>query len=757
MSVAAPTSFSEYVSSSYFRISGVIARDAAAQELSIDVEGGQLEPAFETHRDNGDFTVLIPCRRERALYELAKERGYNLSTTPSCIHRFLSTNPTSVDTSAREVDDPRWIAARQHLTPKLADSLFPFQRSGVVALSKLARGMLADEMGLGKTRTMIAIMEILLRGTTRKALVIAPASVTGEWIAEINETSNFLKPCVIDGDLLDAFKFQKLGAKRRKTSVDAVAAIEGANVYIVSYEGASRKNTKAYEFVHSSSRDWGVLVADESHKLKTHDGAAATRIILDHDSLANRARNVYLVTGTPLTNRQAEIFVPLRAIWPELSDLDWKMFTRRFAKGQHVFGFGKHFWQALGQTCIFELTRLIDTRMLRRFADVELTLPPMTTSAYKFEVGPSEYAESRAKYEVLRKAAQNALEISQRSPTWKNTKKAENAKFKADAGIAELIRVTARVKAPICASLVKQRAQVWKARGEKILVFANSVELRTAIKNALEPGTWIEISGDTPIRERVPLARRFRSAESPEYVAILSIKATGAGLNFAGRPTLVIFAEPAQDVATNLQAMKRIHRVGTTRDCFVEYWYATDTYDEQLEQSLARKERQINALMDANREEGRGEKYDGGVVSADFFRMGIQRYASTLPKPVVDESLETYLRRVGEFSRCMVDELTIHVPDSDCWFESNTLNQAFCSSSLETPLSFINVSEWTPERDLPFGTKYPVERCIVADILVLARRATLTETEKKWYDGGWQKDDDEEDKEEEDDDDELLR
>ena len=74
--------------------------------------------------------------------------------------------------------DDRW--------PFLKKTLFPYQREGAMHLAGKGRAILADEMGLGKTVQGIAAA-LLMKETVgiKRALVVVPASLKGEWEDQI--------------------------------------------------------------------------------------------------------------------------------------------------------------------------------------------------------------------------------------------------------------------------------------------------------------------------------------------------------------------------------------------------------------------------------------------------------------------------------------------------------------------------------------------------------------------------------------------
>ncbi len=102
--------------------------------------------------------------------------------------------------------------------------------------------MLADEVGLGKTiEAGMILKEYMLRGLVRRALILAPASLTWQWQLELRE------------------KFD-IPAVRQRTEYDW----ERCNVIVASLDTAKRP--PHCHIVHNI--DYDLLIVDEAHRLK---------------------------------------------------------------------------------------------------------------------------------------------------------------------------------------------------------------------------------------------------------------------------------------------------------------------------------------------------------------------------------------------------------------------------------------------------------------------------------------------------------
>ncbi|MDB5067966.1 MAG: putative snf2 family helicase, partial [Chloroflexi bacterium] len=85
--------------------------------------------------------------------------------------------------------------------PRLRFTPFPYQLKAAETALRRMRGrvLLADEVGLGKTiEAGLVLSELRLRGLARRALVLAPPGLVGQWQEEL--TQKFGLPAVLAGD-----------------------------------------------------------------------------------------------------------------------------------------------------------------------------------------------------------------------------------------------------------------------------------------------------------------------------------------------------------------------------------------------------------------------------------------------------------------------------------------------------------------------------------------------------------------------------
>lgn len=163
--------------------------------------------------------------------------------------------------------------------------LHPHQvEAAAFALESLERGgcVLADEVGLGKTiEAGLVVAQLVSEGRAR-ILVLAPASLTAQWQAELQDKFQ-VATVIVDG----------------RTGGDN-AFIQKSPVVVASLPFAAQ-HAKAMAAV-----PWDLVVIDEAHRLRNSHRAGNKTGPLLRAGLGNAPR--LLLTATPLQNRLSDLF-----------------------------------------------------------------------------------------------------------------------------------------------------------------------------------------------------------------------------------------------------------------------------------------------------------------------------------------------------------------------------------------------------------------------------------------------------------------
>jgi SWI/SNF-related matrix-associated actin-dependent regulator 1 of chromatin subfamily A len=233
----------------------------------------------------------------------------------------------------------------------LATRLMPFQRAGVrFALSRGGRALIGDEMGLGKTAQACALL--LAYADEWPALVVVPSSLRDQWAdalygwLRVTEDRMLVAYKERDLDALDPFlaaarqaavaaeaRLRQQGG--RVTAAAAAAARSEAeagtfrnkcpfDVVVVSYDLMSREDKSG----RLKACHFAVAAFDEAHYLKTPKSLRTKAAV----PLAQGARRLFLLSGTPVTSRPAELMPLMQMLLPD-ARITMAQFADRYCQG----------------------------------------------------------------------------------------------------------------------------------------------------------------------------------------------------------------------------------------------------------------------------------------------------------------------------------------------------------------------------------------------------------------------------------------
>jgi superfamily II DNA or RNA helicase len=460
---------------------------------------------------------------------------------------------TELDASAEFRQAIDRLRTAQSLQPRLPKSLQaelrPYQEDGYQWAMRLAAagmgGCLADDMGLGKTLQALAVL--LERAAGGAALVIAPTSVCGNWLAEAQRFAPSLKVRIYS---------EADDSERERLIADAGAQ----DVLIVSYTLLQLAQERFAE------RIWHTLIADEAQAIK-NAATKRSQAVFELDADFRLA-----LSGTPVENRLAELWSIMRFVNPGLLGTLGR-FNERFAgpiernrdrDAQHV------------------LKRLIGPFVLRRTkAQVLQELPPRTELL--LSVAPE--AAEAAHYEALRRAA-----VSEANALLNDASGAQNqARFNILAQLTRLRRAACdpRLTSPQF-GIVGAKVQAFAdlalelcANGHKTLVFSQFVDFLQLLRAPLDAAGihYQYLDGATPAAERSRRVAAFQAGEGDLF--LISLKAGGFGLNLTAADYVVI-TDPWWNPAAEDQAMGRAHRIGQRRPVTVYRLVTKGTVEERI-------------------------------------------------------------------------------------------------------------------------------------------------------------------------------
>lgn len=424
--------------------------------------------------------------------------------------------------------------------------LFPYQVEGANWLAKVGRGLLADEPGLGKTAQAIVAAQASTNSPFDMTLVLCPASVVENWKREI------------------------------KRFAPAIAG----QFTVLSYDRARmRDDLRGHEFT--------ALILDEAHYLKSK-GAKRTQAVFGKKcdgvgGLVEKAKNVFLLTGTPMPNNPSELWPMLRAVMPDA--IKGLKTGKPVAYWPFVYRYCKTVQNYMGHETIVggknlpELRERIAPYILRRKKeDVLKDLPPVRFDVLPLEgkiTIPKDLAEEVA--EQMR-VVQEAFEAG-----------GVEALKEIAPHVATLRRLTGMAKLGPTIDWVRDQLE---GGMDKIVLFAQHREVVEGLTYAFWP-VAARVWGDTKDRQ----AEVDRFQDDPKVkVFIGQLQAAGTGVTLTAASDLV-FVESDWVPANNEQAAMRIHRIGQKNACTVRFATLAGSIDEQIQKACARKMEDIRALF----------------------------------------------------------------------------------------------------------------------------------------------------------------
>lgn len=236
-----------------------------------------------------------------------------------------------------------------HIDPHFLSQLKPFQIEGIqFVIKRNGRALIADEMGCGKTVQAIGLIQHYR--TSHPVLILVQPNLIHQWREEILKFAGSM--------------FKAKDIQIPKTANDVIS---GTAVSIVPFSLLAALVEKK----HISPAQFGMVVVDESHNLKNME----TQKTMAALPFLKAAPIALCLSGTPATNRPAELYSQLHGLLPEVfSDKDG--FEVRYCD-QKPSRFDPRVKEAKGCTNQEELNTLLCSMvMIRRLKDDVVTLPP---------------------------------------------------------------------------------------------------------------------------------------------------------------------------------------------------------------------------------------------------------------------------------------------------------------------------------------------------------------------------------------------
>ena len=436
----------------------------------------------------------------------------------------------------------------------LQAELRDYQHRGLGWLAELTSlglgACLADDMGLGKTITLIALHlhRQDLDGAEGPALVVCPASLLGNWEAEIHRFA------------------PGVGVRRHHGSARDLDGVTSG--FVLTTYGTMRNDAAILAEV-----PWDLVVADEAQHIKNSRSSAA-RALRTIPSAARVA-----LTGTPVENDLTELW----------SILDWAIPGLLGSRNAFRKVWAGPIESGLEPTKARQFADLIGPFLLRRRKSdpgIAPELPAKTETDHLLGLT----REQAVLYETLVRESMRRIEEADEETR-------RGLVLKLLTGLKQICNHPAHY--------LRQPNPRLRGRSEKlelldelvgtviaedgaVLVFTQYVAMADLLVRHLGT-TGVPhqlLHGGTPVRARDAMVTRFQAGEIPVF--LLSLKAGGTGLNLT-RADHVIHFDRWWNPAVEDQATDRAYRIGQTKPVQVHRFVTQGTIEEKIAELLTRK------------------------------------------------------------------------------------------------------------------------------------------------------------------------
>ncbi len=477
--------------------------------------------------------------------------------------------------------------------PGLRADLRPYQQIGTQwlhFLSSLGLGAcLADDMGLGKTIQVLALLLHLRhaekQGPKRTNLLVVPASLIGNWKAEIARfapdlTMLVLHPSETPPDQMDAF---------RKNPEETLAKID----LVVTTYGMLLRLEPLFAV------QFNLLILDEAQAIK-NPGARQT-----HAAKKLSAAGRITLTGTPVENRLGDLWSLFDFLNPGLlgSAKRFATFTKRLASGENP-----------NYAPLRALVRPYILRRLKTDRAIISDLPDKTEMKTYCQLTPRQGALYHGCIEQMKDALESADGIQRRGLILAFLMRFKQicnhpAQYAGDNNFSATESGKFQRLAPLCEELSE--------RQEKVLIFTQFREMTQPLADYLEtlfsrPG--LVLHGGTPVARRRELVEAFQREDGPPFF-ILSVKAGGTGLNLTAASHVIHFDRWWNPAVEN-QATDRAFRIGQKKNVFVHKFVCQGTVEEKIDAMISDKMALSSQLL-----EGGGEKMLTEMSNAELLSL----------------------------------------------------------------------------------------------------------------------------------------
>ena len=421
------------------------------------------------------------------------------------------------------------------------------QKEAIQKLVENKKFILADDMGLGKTTsTIIAALE----ASSKKVLIICPATLKINWKREIENYSN--KSIYI--------------AEGKNFSTDADFVIINYDI-IKNFHDPKKKDDS--EILKAN---FDLVIVDEAHYIKN---GTAQRTKLINDIVKNTER-LWLLTGTPMTSRPIDYFNLLSIIDSPVAK-NWLAYAVRYCQGYQFNVGGRKIWNVTGASNLEELRDRTLGLTLRRLKENVLDLPDKIITPVYLRLKSKLYENVMGEY----------YDWYDKNPDESKSLTVQFSK------LTKIRQIIADEKTQQTIELAENILE----QDKKVIIFCNFTDSLNKIAEHFGKSA-VKLDGSMSKPNRQNSVDQFQ--ENPKVkVFVGNIKAAGVGITLTAAEA-VIMNDLSFLPSDHAQAEDRAYRYGQKNNVLVYYPIFENTIEGIIYDILNNKKQVIATVMGDN-------------------------------------------------------------------------------------------------------------------------------------------------------------